>query len=57
MTNKEAKIIVSIMCRADGDCTYCAEELVKEFVQKFPNIKTQAFAIFEDYFGYKPEEE
>lgn len=36
MTPEEAKIIIKIMCTADGGCRNCATNLITSFNEAFP---------------------
>lgn len=38
MNKIEAIDITKIMCTADNNCPYCAEELVKKFIKSYPEF-------------------
>jgi len=36
MTKEEAQIVAGICCTADGECVYCAKDLIKQLTKAFP---------------------
>ena len=46
MTKNEVKLLVNIFYTADGECYYCAVDLVKRFGKAFPEFSKYAM----DYF-------
>lgn len=38
-SEKDAKKFIQILETADGGCSYCAENLLEEFIKKFPQYK------------------
>jgi len=41
-SEKDAKKFIQILETADGDCSYCVEDLLELFIKKFPQYKSLA---------------
>ena len=57
MKKEDVKVILSILVRADGGCSYCASELFFEFINHYPEHEELARDFFEKKFEEKLGEE
>jgi hypothetical protein len=55
VTAEEAKRVVEIMMNADGGCSYCARDLIRQFVASFGHADI-ATAVFGEERGYNWDE-
>lgn len=55
MKLEEAIKIVEILLSADGGCKYCAGELIKAFINEFPEYNELAKEAFKKAFGTEIE--
>lgn len=55
MTHDEALQVTDIMMFADGECSFCAASLLRDFVKRFPEHYEAACQTWLKH-GYKPED-
>jgi len=51
MKRESAEKVIKILLSADGGCIFCARELLKLFVNQFPEYKDLAQELFKNTFG------
>jgi hypothetical protein len=53
MDEDSARFILNLFWKADGGCSYCAGEMIKPFIERFPQFESLADEITEKK-GYDP---
>ena len=54
MEEKEARQVLRIMMTADGGCSHCAFDLMKKFLEVWPEHKAVAKEIWDEFDYYDP---
>jgi len=54
MTPEEVSTVISLCLKADGNCSYCAAELILEFIKEFPEHKDEAIRRYEKRYKESP---